>query len=348
MPRLYACGSDTFSVTQDDLNDDSACHDAPVLVGSDCALVAACWTHVITRSSDDAVLCRGPSSRPPTVLQSARHFLGHDSFDYWINNTGHVVCSRTSNESKGRFSLAALNARGEFLGFSLADADDAVQLRLYRDAFSIMTHDPLPVTIVIPSPEPQDFIAISAGASHFLLLTSTGAVYAYGDNRFSQLGVPTHTHLQSNTLVHVEAFEGVSPIRTIASGDFHNVVITQDGDAYVFGSDKFGQCGGLVDSSGEPQLLALETDVDEEPIVRAVSCGPRHTVVVTDKGVWVSGSDEYGQLGRSSLSKSDVSKHVREFERSQSLSDVGHVNRLICTRNRTYLEVEEKQYNINT
>ncbi|KAK4054207.1 hypothetical protein OIV83_001233 [Microbotryomycetes sp. JL201] len=331
MPRLYAYGSTSLAALEDTLaeHDDLRDNTTLTLVDSDCELVAASWTQLITRAGPSALTFSAESD-------STTHYLGHDSFEHWLDTNTGLVISRDSRQSRDHFSLIATNARGEFLGVL---ADDFAGLKLYPTASSLLEHDPPPSTLAVPFAINDYVVSITAGASHFVLLTSTGAVYTLGDNRFSQLGIPAHTNVDPRTLVRVEIFDGLpSPVTSIASGDFHNVVLTKDGDAYAFGSDKFGQCGGFADSDGLPQLLELGRDVDDEPVVTKIACGPRHTIILTDMGIYVSGSNEHGQLGRSVSSKV-----VREFARSESLSREGNVTNVLCTRNRTFVEVDHDQ-----
>lgn len=146
-----------------------------------------------------------------------------------------------------------------------------------------------PTTLLSPLFTPSTSVhSLIAGASHFLLLFSapSHAVLSYGDNRFSQLGVPSSTPSPPSKLHHVDFFEGLAP-KQIAAGAFHSAVVGGDGALYMFGKGSEGQCG--EEGGGEPVLIELG---DGEEEVVSVGCGSGHTVIATDKGIWVTGSSE--------------------------------------------------------
>lgn len=130
--------------------------------------------------------------------------------------------------------------------------------------------------------------SLVAGAGHFLLLLAapSHAILAYGDNRFGQLGFNPSSRSSLEQLRHLDFFEGLSP-HLIVAGAFHSAVVGGDGSLYMFGKDSEGQCG--EEGGGEPTLVELG---DHEEEVRSIGCGSGHTVVVTDRAVWVAGSSE--------------------------------------------------------
>jgi hypothetical protein len=102
-------------------------------------------------------------------------------------------------------------------------------------------------------------------------------------------------------------FEGGSPIRKIACGDLHSAVVTEDGALYVFGSNAQGQCGAFSDS--EPSLVEFQVvEGMEQPDVLDVACGSRHTVVLTDQGVYATGSSAFA--GTFPLPPADLSNQI--------------------------------------
>lgn len=92
---------------------------------------------------------------------------------------------------------------------------------------------------------------------------------------------------------------------------------------------------------------------DGEEEVRSVACGAEHTVVVTDRAVWVTGSSELveapsrkppltalspadhaGQLGLGDINPRP------SFVRHETLSRLLPVRQILCTRWGTLLEVD--------
>ena len=130
---------------------------------------------------------------------------------------------------------------------------------------------------------------IYAGAAHFFVHVLGNVIYSLGDNRHFQLGTASRSSWSHASLVSF--FEGGSLIKKVACGDLHNAILTEDGALYMCGSDAKGQCGGY--SEQEPCLVEFSVPENEEqPDGLDVACGSNHTVVLTDKGVYVSGSSE--------------------------------------------------------
>lgn len=166
-----------------------------------------------------------------------------------------------------------------------------------------------PARLRIPSPSPrtmeppaasssttraneQRIEMVAAGAAHFLLLSSTQQVYSVGDSRYGQAGPFSSQMLGASDapqdLNHLSFFDGLFPV-AVSCGAFHSAVVTRDGAAYLFGSDKEGQCGGQSGGS-EPQMIDLEEEDDEGIEIVQVACGAAHTFLRTRDGqVWCAG-----------------------------------------------------------
>lgn len=86
-------------------------------------------------------------------------------------------------------------------------------------------------------------------------------------------------------------------IQRVAAGLWHTVCTSADGDVYSFGGNQFGQLGtGSDQAEIVPKLV--EASKLENKHARGVSCGARHSAVITDKGdVFCWGWNKYGQLG---------------------------------------------------
>nr|GEX45850.1 wall-associated receptor kinase-like 20 [Tanacetum cinerariifolium] len=82
----------------------------------------------------------------------------------------------------------------------------------------------------------------------------------------------------------------------VAAGLWHTLCISADGDVYAFGGNQFGQLGTGTDQAETlPRLLDAPSLENEH--ARVVSCGARHSAVVTDGKVFCWGWNKYGQLG---------------------------------------------------
>ncbi|XP_055897497.1 probable E3 ubiquitin-protein ligase HERC3 isoform X1 [Biomphalaria glabrata] len=140
---------------------------------------------------------------------------------------------------------------------------------------------------------------MSCGKEHVLLLDDTGSIYSYGGGSKGQLG---HSTVESKSLPTViDALHGLT-IKTISAGGWHSAAISVFGDLYMWGWNESGQLGlASLDKEEtsstivtEPKCIYFSSDLN----VVSVSCGSRHTVVLTGGGqVLASGWNRYGQLG---------------------------------------------------
>jgi alpha-tubulin suppressor-like RCC1 family protein len=146
-------------------------------------------------------------------------------------------------------------------------------------------------------------VQIAAGAAHSLALTATGQLYAFGDNRFGQLGDAasegTEAANPTPTLVSVPAANG--QIVQIAAGAADSLALTDTGQLYAFGDNRYGQLGdaaneGTETPNAKPALVSLPSGAGA-PI--AIAAGAEHSLVLTASGqVYAFGENDDGQLGR--------------------------------------------------
>lgn len=85
-------------------------------------------------------------------------------------------------------------------------------------------------------------------------------------------------------------------ISLIQGGGGHTAVITVTQDLLMCGWNNKGQLG-----LGDPEDRALLCHVQGLPPVKQVSCGWNHTLAITDAGLYVWGSNTFGQLGTGKL-----------------------------------------------
>lgn len=91
----------------------------------------------------------------------------------------------------------------------------------------------------------QTVVAVAAAENHSLCVTSNGHVYAFGSNRFGQLGMASNANETSasrclprrvNELKHVF-------LTSVAAGLSHSVALSNNGEVYVWGDNSAGQLG---------------------------------------------------------------------------------------------------------
>lgn len=100
-------------------------------------------------------------------------------------------------------------------------------------------------------------------------------------------------------------------IEAVAAGLWHTVCISTTGDVYSFGGNQFGQLGTATDQA-ETYPRLLEASSVENVNAKIISCGARHTAMVTDTGeVFCWGWNKYGQLGLGDVVDRNVPSQVK-------------------------------------
>jgi len=158
-----------------------------------------------------------------------------------------------------------------------------------------------PVPVKGPDGEPllSDVVAISAASGRSspfsIALRQDGTVWAWGSNRYGQLGDGTRT--DATRPVQVKGAVGVgflSGVAAIAAGESHAVAVKADGAVWAWGRNQSGQLG---DGSTVDRLLPVRAPVGPARMLK-VAAGSRHTVGLCEDGTLLGwGSNWYGQLG---------------------------------------------------
>lgn len=164
--------------------------------------------------------------------------------------------------------------------------------------------NPTPLAVVLPGAA-GPVVQIAAGASHSLALTSTGQLYAFGSNRFGQLGnaAASGTPNPTPTPTQVSLPGASGPVVQIAAGGFHSLALTATGQLYAFGRNDFGQLGG---EGGEttpnptPALVGMPAGV--APIVQLAAGASDSLMVTADGRLYAFGANAFGQLGNATNS----------------------------------------------
>ena len=138
--------------------------------------------------------------------------------------------------------------------------------------------NPTPALIALPE-QSGPVTQIAAGASHSLALTSTGQLFAFGENYYGQLGnsVNNETFDPNPTPAPVTLPGASGSVVRIAAGGAHSLALTSTGQLYAFGNDAYGQLGGEAGKAPHP----VPTEVHLWP-VGAMAVGPsaNHTLAV--------------------------------------------------------------------
>ncbi len=143
-------------------------------------------------------------------------------------------------------------------------------------------------------------IAIAAGWTHSLALTSDGQIFAWGWNGHGELGNGTKdfvVHPTPGAVITTGVLLGKTVV-AIAAGSTGNLALASDGQVYAWGDNILGELGsGSVTEPSEP-VAVTTSGVLSGKIVVAIAAGGQNGMALTSEGtICMWGSNYYGQLG---------------------------------------------------
>ncbi|KAJ6322720.1 hypothetical protein OIU77_012543 [Salix suchowensis] len=148
---------------------------------------------------------------------------------------------------------------------------------------------------------------IACGGRHSAVITDAGALLTFGWGLYGQCGQGSTDDELSPTCV--SSLLGIR-IEGVAAGLWHTVCVSADGDLYTFGGNQFGQLGTGGDQA-ETLPRLLEAPSLENIHAKTVSCGARHSTIITEDGkVFCWGWNKYGQLGLGDVIDRNVPSQV--------------------------------------
>ena len=131
--------------------------------------------------------------------------------------------------------------------------------------------------------------SICHGYDHTICVEkSKKEIYSWGENEYGQLGLGDKYDRDTPQKI---MFDFKSRIIFISCGVDYTMAVTESGEIYGWGDNRWGQLGlGDKKKRNLPHKLSISD-------VILVSCGNSHTVVLTKIGCFGCGDNERGQLG---------------------------------------------------
>ena len=129
----------------------------------------------------------------------------------------------------------------------------------------------------------------NTGQIHTILLDKDGNAWATGNNMVGQLCLGDEVDRMIPEKISIEG-----KVTDVAVGGEHTLLLLEDGSVYGCGSNTNGQLG-LGDSvAGTTGMTATKIEGLSE--VSSVSAGHSHSLFMAADGIYLSGSNEYGQM----------------------------------------------------
>uniref|UniRef100_UPI00358F840F serine/threonine-protein kinase Nek8 n=1 Tax=Myxine glutinosa TaxID=7769 RepID=UPI00358F840F len=159
---------------------------------------------------------------------------------------------------------------------------------------------------LVPIALPHEPCSVHCGVDCSAIILTNGSALVCGSNRYNKLGLDIDSDESSMQEVHRDEVLAFCPIRSsplpkhhlvqLEFGTAHAVALTDSGECYTFGSNKYGQLGRFTARDGQ-QPRHVSTLGDEH--ICRVSCGDSFTIAVsTDGDLYTWGNHARGRLGR--------------------------------------------------
>ena len=147
-------------------------------------------------------------------------------------------------------------------------------------------------------------VAIAAGEWHSLFLKSDGSLWAMGNNQYGQLGDGTNLAYSPYGTNRPEQIL-TSNVTAIAAGDYHSLLLKNDGSLWGMGQNTFGQLGvGSLGSTNRPMPILAGG-------VATMVAGQYYSLFLkSDGSLWGMGYNGIGQLGDGTLSNTNRPEQI--------------------------------------
>jgi alpha-tubulin suppressor-like RCC1 family protein len=208
------------------------------------------------------------------------------------------------DETTGARAAAAGNA------FSLVLTDDGRVYSFGEDSSGQLGRAAPRRQYVFPVPQPLPLpvsagpaVQVAAGYAYSLVLTTSGQVFSFGENKWGQLGQARNagTERANPEPAPISMPPGAGPVTQIAAGGWHALLLTRNGQLYGVGDDRAGQIGPAADVESEnPEAMPVAIALPEQrgAIVQIAAGGGASFVLTASGQLYSFGAGAEGELGR--------------------------------------------------
>jgi alpha-tubulin suppressor-like RCC1 family protein len=139
----------------------------------------------------------------------------------------------------------------------------------------------------------QQIIDFTNGFYHCIARNISGKVYCWGRNGWGLLGIGSQYDSYYKPILN--QYLNNEFVTDISCGAFHSLVLTNCGEVYAWGVNRWGQIGN---GCNRDQSKPIKMKGFNNERVVMISCGRSHSMALTECGhVYSWGNNEFGQLG---------------------------------------------------
>jgi len=144
--------------------------------------------------------------------------------------------------------------------------------------------------------------AIASGNYHSIALANDGTVWIWGNNAYGQLG----NNSRNDSWLPTRPEGTLTNVIAVAGGQFHSIVLKNDGTVWAWGSNANGQLG-----NGTSVDSLIPVKVSNLTGIKAIASGDSHNLALASNGtVWAWGYNGSGQLGNGSFTSASIPVQV--------------------------------------
>ncbi|CAH1796404.1 unnamed protein product [Owenia fusiformis] len=130
---------------------------------------------------------------------------------------------------------------------------------------------------------------VACGGRHTFIVMENGHMFSFGNNFYAQLGYDFRIKKYKSNQVKPMLLETLTyrPVRQVACGEKHTLILFKDGAVATLGNNAFGQIG-----TGDREEAVVPKILDELREIKHIATGANHNIIVDDLGtvfVWGSG-----------------------------------------------------------
>ncbi|KAJ3677410.1 hypothetical protein LUZ60_003134 [Juncus effusus] len=227
----------------------------------------------------------------------------NQNIHYFPDPSSHSSLSRSRSRSLPLFSLSCLSNHRRMARAAGASHSVVLAWGSGEDGqLGMGTFEEMDMAYPIKSLEKYDVTAVVAGSRNSLAICEDGSLFTWGWNQRGTLGHQPETKTESEpalvkALSDVKIVQALSDVKIVQAtiGGWHCLAVDEQGHAYAWGGNEYGQCGEEPERK-EDGTKALRRDIAipqrcaPKLSVKQVAAGGTHSVVLTQDGhVWTWG-----------------------------------------------------------